>query len=196
MFDYPRTQVLIGGFCTAGVSPFLLGDRQNIIGYVVLGLLLLCVLYQGYQMYPYTCLASQQVLTSVRPRPEARFSLFIANVLQENTNAEKHLEIVRAANPDILLAVETDTWWATRLETLDSEYAYTVKHPLSNCYGMLLILGAWSGTRARATAGSSLPAKCEPIRNYHRRRINRRRKAPIKTAKTTDETGPTYSATV
>ena len=138
MFDFPRTQVLIGGFCTIVISLFFLGDEHDIIGYGVLGLLLLCVLYQGYRMYPYTRFASQQVLTSARPHPEVRFSLLISNVLQENRNAEKYLEIVRAANPDILLAVETDTWWTTQLETLANEYAYTVKHPLDNCYGMLL----------------------------------------------------------
>ena len=56
----------------------------------------------------------------------------------DNRNADGLLEIVREKRPDVLLAVETDTWWESRLETLAPEYPFALKHPLENYYGMHL----------------------------------------------------------
>ena len=137
MFDFPRAQIALGGFCTAGLS-LGIGGLDGGLEKGGFALLALCVLYQGYRMYPYTFLASKQVLASIRHRPDSSFSLLISNVLRENRNVAKYLEIVRAADPDILLAAETDQWWTTQLGQLDKEYPYTVKYPLDNCYGILL----------------------------------------------------------
>src|SRR5690606_36589012 len=41
-------------------------------------------------------------------------------------------------DPDLILTVETDGWWAERLRMLDDAYPHTVKVPLDNTYGMLL----------------------------------------------------------
>jgi endonuclease/exonuclease/phosphatase (EEP) superfamily protein YafD len=59
-------------------------------------------------------------------------------VLMENRNVEKYLKIVREADPDLLLAAETDQWWIEQLAVLERKYPYAVKYPLANCYGMLL----------------------------------------------------------
>lgn len=140
MFDFPRTQIALGGLCTAVL---LLWSRglQGGVETAAFILLVLCISYQGYKMYPYTPLASPQVLTSNQQRPGARFSLLIANVLQENRNVNEYLQIVQAADPDILLTMETDAWWAGQLAVLDDKYPDTVKYPLENCYGMLLHSG-------------------------------------------------------
>lgn len=138
MFDFPRSQIAIGGFCITVLYCFFVWNIRNTAESVMLTLLVLCVLYQAYKMAPYTFFASQQVLDSNRPDADASFSLLISNVLMENRNAIKYLEIVREANADIMLAVETDQWWTEQLSVLDEKYRYTVKYPLANCYGMLL----------------------------------------------------------
>lgn len=68
----------------------------------------------------------------------ARLSLLIANVLMTNREADAFLELVEEYDPDVVLTVETDDWWADRLSVLDDEYRYVVKEPLPNTYGMIL----------------------------------------------------------
>jgi endonuclease/exonuclease/phosphatase (EEP) superfamily protein YafD len=137
MLDFPRSQIAVGGFCTVVLS-LRMWELNTLTRALLLGLLGLCVLYQALKMYPYTRLASQQVQSSRKPPSPSSFSLLISNVLQENRNIEKYLQIVRAADPDIVLAVETDRWWTQQLGVLDERYPYAVKYPLENWYGMLL----------------------------------------------------------
>lgn len=137
IFDFPRAQIALGGLITAGLV-YARGDTDSDITGATLALLLGCVSYQGYRMYPYTWLAPRQVRTSVGPNPAACISLLLANVLQENRNAAGLLALVQAYDPDLVLAVETDHWWAARLRALADRYPYIVQVPLENCYGMLL----------------------------------------------------------
>ena len=107
MLDFPRTHIAIGGVCVAVLYGLFVWDIKNGAESVMLAGLIACVLYQAYKMSPYTFLASQQVLSSNRHSSDATFSLLVSNVLLENRNATKYLEIVREADPDILFAAET-----------------------------------------------------------------------------------------
>ncbi len=138
MFDFPRTHIAIGGLCVTLLYWLFVWSLQTIAESAGLALLMLCVLYQGYKISPYTFLASPQVQASNAHGSAGAFSLLISNVLMENRNAREYLEIVRRADPDIVLAVETDQWWVEQLGVLDQKYRYTVKYPLANCYGMFL----------------------------------------------------------
>jgi endonuclease/exonuclease/phosphatase (EEP) superfamily protein YafD len=110
MFDFPRMQFAFGGVLT--IALYLpVWDAQSVTPSVILALLVLCVSYQGYKMYPYTFLASKQVLSSDRHTDDSSLSLLISNVLRDNRNGGRYLEIVNESDPDILLAVETNTWW-------------------------------------------------------------------------------------
>jgi endonuclease/exonuclease/phosphatase (EEP) superfamily protein YafD len=126
MFDFPRMQIALGGVLTVALS-LPLGHTASVITRVILALLVLCVLYQGYMMYPYTVLAAKQVLSSERENVDSSVSLLISNVLRDNRNASRYLEIVKEADPDILLAVETDAWWIEQLQGLDEKCRYVVK---------------------------------------------------------------------
>jgi endonuclease/exonuclease/phosphatase (EEP) superfamily protein YafD len=137
MWDFPRAQLAVGGLCTAGLFLWA-GDPASGVAKGILTLLALCVLYQGYRIFPYTPLAAKQVLPSTRPRSAASFSLLISNVLRENRQADTYLAVVRAADPDLVLAAEPDQWWREQLRVLEQAYRYTVHYPLENCYGMLL----------------------------------------------------------
>jgi endonuclease/exonuclease/phosphatase (EEP) superfamily protein YafD len=66
-------------------------------------------------------------------------SLLIANVLQKNRCADSFLTIISDADPDLVLAVETDEWWAERLTAgLSSRFVHKISYPLSNGYGLVL----------------------------------------------------------
>lgn len=138
MFDFPRAHIAIGGVCVAVLYGVFVWDIKAGAESVMLAVLIACVLFQGYRMSPYTFFASHQVLSSNRHGSDATFSLLVSNVLMENRNATKYLEIVRQADPDILFAAETDRWWTEQLGVLEQTYRYTVDYPLANTYGMLL----------------------------------------------------------
>jgi endonuclease/exonuclease/phosphatase (EEP) superfamily protein YafD len=138
IFDFPRTHIAIGGLCVTVIYALYVWDIRDVAGTILLAVLVLCVLFQGYKISPYTFLTRPQVLASKRVGSASSFSLLISNVLMENRSVGKYLEIVREADPDILLAVETDEWWTEQLVVLGETYRYRVKQPLGNCYGMLL----------------------------------------------------------
>jgi endonuclease/exonuclease/phosphatase (EEP) superfamily protein YafD len=65
-----------------------------------------------------------------------RIRLLTTNVLQNNRGADRLLEIIRQAEPDVALAVEVDEWWVDRLSAgLGAKYPYKIIYPLSNGYG-------------------------------------------------------------
>ena len=45
---------------------------------------------------------------------------------------------MKEEDPDVILTLETDAWWAAQLGPLEERYPHTVKKPLDNTYGMLL----------------------------------------------------------
>ncbi|GJM30205.1 MAG: endonuclease [Cyclobacteriaceae bacterium] len=96
-----------------------------------------CVGYMSYFIYPYTFLASPQVL-STDPDPERSISLLTANVFQGNRDAQPCIELIKQKDPDLVLLLETDQWWVDRIAVIENQYPYKVTVPLDNAYGMAL----------------------------------------------------------
>ena len=145
MFDFPRVQLAVGGVVILGL--FLLfyqeGDQffsgpVTWVDYAVLGLLGLSVVYQVGRILPYTKLYPVESVRADDVEAERSFRLVVTNVLMENREADKWLRVVRAAEPDLVLAVETDDWWDEHAAALDEDLPHTVKLPQDNTYGMLL----------------------------------------------------------
>jgi endonuclease/exonuclease/phosphatase (EEP) superfamily protein YafD len=97
------------------------------------------VLYQGCRIVPYTPLWAVRALPSRDPNPERKLRLLIANVLVRNRRTEELVRLVHATDPDVLLALEPDRFWADALAGLDAHYAWRIKLPQDNAYGMLLV---------------------------------------------------------
>ena len=108
------------------------------LDWVVGGLLLPALAYQCYMMLPYTPLARKQVEQSVRSNEDSSISLLFSNVLMQNHEFAGLLKSIDDADPDIVLAVETDEWWREALKPLEGRYKYKVLQPQQNEYGMLL----------------------------------------------------------
>lgn len=137
IFDFPRLQITFISAATLAAYLLFVGNFSTpaIIFLVVLAL---CLIYQGYMMFPYTALARKQVQQSVNSTPESTFSLLFGNVLESNRNAARLKEIIREADPDIILAVETNGWWQEQLREFENTHPYIVHQPQDNTYGMLL----------------------------------------------------------
>ena len=136
VFDYPRVQIAAVG-ALALVAYAVVGRRGPVWGHVLAGALALCVAYQAVQIAPYTPLARPQVLATEAPDGPT-LSVLVANVLMENREAARFLDVVRQYDPDLVLVLEPDGWWERALRPLDVTYPHALKEPLANTYGMLL----------------------------------------------------------
>ena len=136
-FDFPRLQIFILGLVTF-VAMLFLWQHGGLFYQSTGGVLLLCLLMQASKIYPYTPLAWKQVHKAPTSPIAAQFALMIVNVLMENRQAQRLLELIRAVNPDVLLTVETNEWWDRQLCVLEDTHSYTVKQLQENYYGMAL----------------------------------------------------------
>src|SRR5688572_18191338 len=99
IFDFPRLQItLITAVIIAAYLPFR-GD--SVVEHGFLLALTVCLLYQGYMMFPYTRLSPKQVQWSKKATRESSFSLLFANVLIDNRNAARLKKIIRECDPDL-----------------------------------------------------------------------------------------------
>ncbi|WP_027135634.1 endonuclease/exonuclease/phosphatase family protein [Geminicoccus roseus] len=136
VWDYPRLQVA-SALALALVGQLLLLGREG----PEIALMLATaagLAWQIWRIWPYTRLHRRQVLPAKASDPSRSIRLLVANVLQDNRRADLLLRRVEEADPDLVLAVETNGWWDERLAVLREDRPFAVCHPLENTYGMHL----------------------------------------------------------
>ncbi len=137
VFDFPRVQLLF--LALLGMLLFILFVYRRKAGQVTfLSLLVGVVLFQGIRIFPYTPLASHQVLNSGRASSKDEISLLVSNVFMENKEYGRLLQLIEQEQPHIVLTLETNHQWQEALHPLHTKYPYRVEVPLNNTYGMLL----------------------------------------------------------
>lgn len=67
-----------------------------------------------------------------------RMRILVINVLIKNREDARLRQLVQATQPDVLLALEPDDWWAQALKPLQASYPYHVELPRPDAYGLLL----------------------------------------------------------
>lgn len=136
IFDFPRTQIAVGGIVIFGL--FLLFCYKGTFAEILILLaLILSIAYQIYAMFPYTPFSSKQVLESENSDPDRTFSILVANIYIENRNPDKFINVVRQYDPDIICILEPDQWWQDQLSILDDEYSHSIKRPSDDTYGLI-----------------------------------------------------------
>ena len=138
VFEYPRFQKLIACAVLLLVLCFFLYRDPSLDIYIISALLLANTFYLFYQIYPFTYLSKKELLRIGAELPDNTIALMTGNVFQYNREAKAYLENVFNADPDILLLLETDSWWDSETSELAEKYPYSVKAPQENTYGMLL----------------------------------------------------------
>lgn len=133
--DFPRLQLLVLLLALLAAQLALL-DPTRATSLAMIGVTLVCVLVQAWWILPYTRLFPVEVRAGVGVAPGARLRTLTANVLTPNRNAEGLLELVRRHAPDVLVTLESDAWWESRLDALNADYPYAIRCPLDNLYGM------------------------------------------------------------
>lgn len=137
IFDYPRLQISLLSLGTLILSCIFLEWKKARIKILLL-ILMLAVLYQGYILHPYYLPIQPVVPDRELTEPERAFSVLVSNILMENKEVQAYLDLVAKLRPDIVLVMEPDDWWTEQLAPLRKIYAHHVEQPQDNHYGMNL----------------------------------------------------------
>lgn len=135
--DFPRLQIAAG--CLAVIILLAIFGRPfGIFDWIFCLLMLACIAYQIFCIFPYTPFYPKQVEKSFVPDQKKLIKLFICNVLIENKNTRKLKKLIDSVNPDIIVLAEPDDYWAREMESLHAKYPTVISKPLDNAYGLIL----------------------------------------------------------
>jgi endonuclease/exonuclease/phosphatase (EEP) superfamily protein YafD len=137
VLDFPRLQITVI-FVVIFAAYLWKREDPSLADNLFLGALALSLGYQLWRMWPYTPLHFRQVKHAARQDDRRSVSLLISNVLETNRDTEKLRRLIRDRDPDIVLLVETDSWWEEQLREVEQTRPHVLKQPQSNTYGMLL----------------------------------------------------------
>jgi len=133
--DFPRLQLLVISLLLLLMESIWL-DLSHRSTWILLVVALLCFVYHAWWIIPYTPVFPVEVKSAESADRQRLIRIMTANVLTPNHNAKALIELVREKEPDIIVTLESDTWWQARLDTLEPDYPFTIKCPLDSLYGM------------------------------------------------------------
>lgn len=134
-WDFPRLQLLAAAFlCLA--ARWVIGVNGYFPDGLITLLLISSAIYLSIRIWPYLPLAKKEILDG---EGEIGIRLLISNVLMSNRESRKLIDLVRARDPDILIALETDQWWVDELLTLKDLLPHTVEVPQPDTYGLIMM---------------------------------------------------------
>lgn len=131
--EFPRLQLSV--WAAAALALDLAAARGRDGSRARRSALLATLAYQSWWILPYTRLHRREV-PSAEPDPRRSISILASNVLTPNRNVDALLDRIRTERPDVVVALETDKWWESRLDVLRADYPYVVSCPQDNFYGM------------------------------------------------------------
>ncbi len=137
MFDFPGVQI----FIILALSLIGFAYFRSEFGLFEKGLALLtlaCLVYKSTIIYPYTPLAKTQAFKTKSVDEDNTISLLASNVLMTNRQYHQLLSEIYQHSPDIVMLLETDSWWQEKIDVIKEQYPYTVAQPQDNTYGMLM----------------------------------------------------------
>jgi endonuclease/exonuclease/phosphatase (EEP) superfamily protein YafD len=137
VFEYPRLQKFILNIIILALLLWVAFPNENWEWWLAAALALNGI-YLGWLIYPFTPLAKKQIVGSTRPHGPDNIKILIANVYQHNQRAADYLQLMKQSGPDVVLLVETNTWWQQQLDAISDKYPHQIKVPPDNTYGMLL----------------------------------------------------------
>lgn len=135
VWEFPRVQIAVITICLLAAS-FYIASPITQIALVIINTLV--SIYQLAWIFPYTRLYPIQVPKAQTSSHAQSLKILTSNVLMPNHCAEKLIELVSLHQPDVVVTLETDTWWQEAMQPIHADYPYRVNQPLDNLYGMHL----------------------------------------------------------
>lgn len=137
-WDYPRLQVAGLLVIVTGALWLLDRRRSRAFGVLIVG----CTAALAWQLTHFIAYLPpypKEVASANGCAPDRQLSLLNANVLMTNKSYDRLLHLVKKANPDVLLLLETDQAWQGAVEGLRKTYPFRLSEPIPNTYGMILM---------------------------------------------------------
>ncbi len=133
-WDFPRLQLLVLGLAVLFGRLFASwpGSWWEWMPVAVLGI---AIIYAATSMRRYTPLYPREVKDG---EDESAVKILVSNVLMSNRDSGKLLATVRENHPDLLVALETDSWWTEQISSLSDILPHAVEVPQDDTYGMVL----------------------------------------------------------
>ncbi len=138
IFDFPRAQIMAVCLVALILSFFYVDAKWRIKAPIIL-LVAAAFIFQFQEFIVYTPLHRTQSKNSSIDAEDKKFTLLVSNVKMDNEDKEMIIHLVEACNPDIILLTEPDESWAEALEELDVNFPHSIKQPMDNTYGMILL---------------------------------------------------------
>lgn len=135
-WDFPRAQFLILNF-TFLVLFSIFFPRQDYIIFPIVALVI-SLLLDIYRIFPYTIIFPKQLLDSEAGKSTRSLKILSSNVLVENQDYNKGLDLFKEEDPDILLLMETNSNWKQACSIIAPNYPYKIEQAQENGYGMLM----------------------------------------------------------
>jgi endonuclease/exonuclease/phosphatase (EEP) superfamily protein YafD len=135
--DFPRLQITAASLVVLVALAAVTG-LEGAADWLLAAALLACIAYQVVVIARFTRLWPVEIQASRASAEDRSFSLLVVNVLMSNRQADGLFAQIEQHRPDVVLAVETDAWWAAQFEQRAEGYGFRLARPLDNTYGMLL----------------------------------------------------------
>lgn len=138
ILDFPRIQIAVFTLVVTVLAYFFVDIKWQ-LKLPLLFIMIVALVYQIQYVVVYTPLYKTQAKDSNEPVGENSMTLLVSNVLMENDDKVRFHKLVKKHNPDVVLINEPDQKWATSISKLDGDYPYSIKYPMDNTYGMILL---------------------------------------------------------
>ncbi len=138
IFDFPRLQIAVLTLLALILAYFYVDFKWK-YKLPLMVILAVSLFYQAQFVVVYTPLYKTQAKERNSPVAENSFTLLVTNVRMDNEDKERFHALVKKHDPDILLINEPDQIWAASVSRLDGDFPYSIKYPLDNTYGMMLL---------------------------------------------------------
>jgi endonuclease/exonuclease/phosphatase (EEP) superfamily protein YafD len=135
VWDFPRLQLAVVAVVLV-VAALVLARSAPVAGLALAGVCGACLVAHLAWIAGFTPLASKESLDADLSDDPPQICLLIANVLMTNRRPQRLMALVREHRPDLLVTLESDKWWESKLDELAADYPHSIKCPLDNLYGM------------------------------------------------------------
>lgn len=137
LLDFPRIQFFIAALIGQILFFFSVKGWQRKDIFISL-LFAITLAINGYYLISYTFLVPSTVPSASEQyvSEDNTISMLISNVKMSSRNAQPLLDLINERNPDIVLAMEIDSWWGEQLTEVENKYEYSKEVINDLAYGM------------------------------------------------------------
>lgn len=138
LWDFPRLQIA-GLLLVLGAGLLFMKFRRGPAFWSLVLAAAAALAWQASHFIPYFPPYPQQVADAKLCPPDRQISLLNANVLLNNKQYDKLLQLVEQRQPDVLLLLEPGPEWEKAVTPLAADYSYQISEIIPNTYGMILM---------------------------------------------------------